>query len=1332
MAKSDPHEDNHNNRLAQLLREKGLDAQALYKFPNGKFGDIYVVIDRKRICLEAKVGIPDIAGDNALSDAAGRLAEDLADTALGICYPHRSNQSSQLTDNSKIWVSPIGGSWHEADIEGIAGIVKRAAMEVGDVDAEAKKLQVTLLDVQERLCDSDLTAMSRAAGMPMPTYSNPQQRKHAGMRVLLLVFAAAMFHAKLDPYFAQSRSRPAHDAREKSKKRYEGNWPPPTLQQCIDSSDCVRALADAWDIILAKDYKPIYETGRAVLMAPPSLSSTSAAAIKKVVAQAQAVHRSLAGGNHDLLGRIFHWILDTSKNDGSYYTSTAAATLLAGLAIREEDVADLSALKILDPACGTGTLLMAAAERIADLKGSDPHTSQYLVERVLHGWDINISAAHLAATTLGLTAPDVSFDKMNIHMLKLGLDDTGKARAGSLEMMQEAAVQTQFWAQTPSAISAQVDDTTEEQETESLSGDERYDIVIMNPPFTADSKRHDQLGTDVEMLVKDREEILFSNTPAKRTHPGGMFLLLAQKLVEGQEGTIAAVLPSAGATNPSTAAVWQELFGNFRLDYVISSHDPTRISFSENTSISEMLVLLREKEPSETNSNVKFIRLAINPSRPSTALGVARSISQGDASGLSGTITLWPHERVEKGNWSPIKFFSDFLATKTWEWFDEDKLNLFHTLETVADVGPDGRGIRGAFTRSDTADSEGMQALWFNDQSDKTSIAEAKICMEQNPDSYIHSKKGRESNASSLWEQKGYLFIPARIRTTSAATVSIRCTYPVLGSAWVPVRHKTETLGCDWEKAICVYLNSTVGILASLSKSSLVVLGRPEMSLDGQRRIPIPKLDEAQIKHLATVYDTHKHTHLERLRYPDSASRIALDQSIAETIGIPIDQINTARRELAKEPGVTAKYHESVTQNHKKNFSKSFPPSIDMELFRDESFVRSWSDHENIVFSDNNNTFRFIDSMPAPFGRSLREIITKWWQQMPEKQKIHVFDEMQSIATSNELLPAVSNQKFKSCFWEMFIHETFKKIGYTKIIGEYSNASPGNKSIDFYCEHPVAESVLIECMNLSNPRPEQVNLEAIVKNHYKKFLEENFSDSETNIILMFSPLSHFFVELPSKELILEELQKVTSDSDLHAAISTMLKPSSFKSLDVPNNYRTPSITIAVTPMIDSSPAFDVSITHSWTANSSIVFRGIIDKIQSKIDLPQATPFIIALTSDKLENDIDNFHTVKNMFYSENGIFANDIVKPLSGILIGSPLPWKLDYYQDFPFSFFPNGNANHKVNFPKKIPLPFSKYNFKSGELVPSNVDLHEFLGLNKASLEHEREIYQMEKHENW
>ena len=45
----------------------------------------------------------------------------------------------------------------------------------------------------------------------------------------------------------------------------------------------------------------------------------------------------MSGLRHDLLGRIFHRVLDTARYDGSFYTSTAAAVLLASLAIREQD-----------------------------------------------------------------------------------------------------------------------------------------------------------------------------------------------------------------------------------------------------------------------------------------------------------------------------------------------------------------------------------------------------------------------------------------------------------------------------------------------------------------------------------------------------------------------------------------------------------------------------------------------------------------------------------------------------------------------------------------------------------------------------------------------------------------------------------------------------------------------------------------------------------------------------------------------------------------------------------------------------------------------------------
>ena len=66
-------------------------------------------------------------------------------------------------------------------------------------------------------------------------------------------------------------------------------------------------------------------------------------------------------------------MLDTARYDGSFYTTTLQQRrLLATLAIDDRlcdwnDPAAIANLRITDPACGTGTLLMAAAERIRDL-----------------------------------------------------------------------------------------------------------------------------------------------------------------------------------------------------------------------------------------------------------------------------------------------------------------------------------------------------------------------------------------------------------------------------------------------------------------------------------------------------------------------------------------------------------------------------------------------------------------------------------------------------------------------------------------------------------------------------------------------------------------------------------------------------------------------------------------------------------------------------------------------------------------------------------------------------------------------------------------------------
>ena len=162
-------------------------------------------------------------------------------------------------------------------------------------------------------------------------------------------------------------------------------------------------------------------------MRTESLSNNSLA-IGNLAQLVGRISEEVAGLRHDLLGRIFHRVLDTARYDGSYYTSTAASVLLTSLALREQD-ADwsdpnaIAALRICDPACGTGTLLMAAAERIRDLRNAagrgTPEDEEVLdlmvVEDVLWGYDSNLTATHMAASTVGMLSPATQFSHINPH-----------------------------------------------------------------------------------------------------------------------------------------------------------------------------------------------------------------------------------------------------------------------------------------------------------------------------------------------------------------------------------------------------------------------------------------------------------------------------------------------------------------------------------------------------------------------------------------------------------------------------------------------------------------------------------------------------------------------------------------------------------------------------------------------------------------------------------------------------------------------------------------------------------------------------------------------------
>ncbi len=215
------------------------------------------------------------------------------------------------------------------------------------------------------------------------------------------------------------------------------------------AADPADALRADWKRILESDYRPIFDPALLVLDALPR-EDDARRGLRGLVGCANAVADSLSELGYDHAGPLYHRILDTAASDGAYYTRNPAALLLAELALppdlldwkRPEEVSEL---RIIDPACGTGTLLMASLktikERVLDGRPEaerEPLAAPLhrgLVENGICGLDINHQAIQLAASNLTLGAPDVDYRRMNMHAMAHGVRPDGTAAAGSLELL---------------------------------------------------------------------------------------------------------------------------------------------------------------------------------------------------------------------------------------------------------------------------------------------------------------------------------------------------------------------------------------------------------------------------------------------------------------------------------------------------------------------------------------------------------------------------------------------------------------------------------------------------------------------------------------------------------------------------------------------------------------------------------------------------------------------------------------------------------------------------------------------------------------------------------
>ena len=268
----------------------------------------------------------------------------------------------------------------------------------------------------------------------------------------------------------------------------------------------------------------------------------------------------------DLFGRLYHETIppETRKNLGAFYTKPEAAKLLASLAIDRWDA------KVLDPACGSGTLLVEAYQRKAAL--APPMNKEELHKRLIDDiWGIDVMHFAYHMTSMNLTAQNIEVP-IKPHVL---------SQDGIKTMIESAQ------------ITAVVDDPPQSSE-ESLAKwiefirEEKvvpkdFDVVIMNPPFTR-RERIPARKEDLEKLVPEVKG---------KTGYWAYFVVAADKVLK-KNGTLAIVIPEEFFVGGGAQSIREYLVKNgYGVKFIVRS--ATEIAFSESAHYRDYLIVLKKQ-----------------------------------------------------------------------------------------------------------------------------------------------------------------------------------------------------------------------------------------------------------------------------------------------------------------------------------------------------------------------------------------------------------------------------------------------------------------------------------------------------------------------------------------------------------------------------------------------------------------------------------------------------------------------------------------------------------------------------------------------------------------
>ncbi|MYB93291.1 hypothetical protein F4054_12520 [Candidatus Poribacteria bacterium] len=706
-----------------------------------------------------------------------------------------------------------------------------------------------------------------------------------------------------------------------------------------------------WNIILKVNYRPIFHVAKRIVEAVATDDALVDMILTTLCDTAKALVDQRLTQIHELAGTVFQRLIVDRKYVKANYTRLESVALLSALVLPKTQE-NVSELKVADFACGTGSLLNGAYQRILELhehagdKGSHIHTQ--MIEKNLVGCDVMPNASHLTASLLTSIYPDLKIGNTRIHTMPYGSQEDRSYALGALDLYDIPETLPLPMMGTAAQQIGGEDDTTVMTQQEFRYGE--FDIVVLNPPFTrpdsdanssvpkAVFKGSDRDKEEAQKMRRARRQKDWRVGDGNAGLPSDFVDLSDKMLKENGKSRMGFILPVTCLMSPH----WQKVRDMWATEYhdvvviTIADAKGESCAFSADTSMAECMVVATKGKKTNNTGRGRFISLNHRPKSVLEALEIVNTTYRFDS-------VRRLEDEPSGGN--PLKVGDEILGhalncplqiDSAWEAVRIKEMALIQSayrlakgemwlptqatpleipiclVSNIAEVGAHHRDIRekgerGAFDlEKGYTQTDLYPALWhLNAPTQRAMVVE--------PDCHLIPRPNRHDKAQAILARNGRVHFNVDIGFSANSLGVLFTEKPAIGGSSLPNVILKKTI---YDYVWTLWCNSTLGLLLHWAHSSKQQPGRGRGSRTALLQMPtldVRCLSDEALSNAERIFHALKHKKDKRMlpfnEAADDSVRHELDSRLLnEVLGITSEDAHNAvhrlRELLSAEPSI--------------------------------------------------------------------------------------------------------------------------------------------------------------------------------------------------------------------------------------------------------------------------------------------------------------------------------------------------------------------------------------------------------------------------------------------